>query len=726
MADLAKVEKPVGARRRGSDNRDFTLPSRRETDTPRLEVNAPIAGKSQSEAQRLAEILGVAEDAANAALPLLDQRDARRRDEARTAGSMDSATGHADEDRLAKSRAYAQGFYTSGAQRTVLELRTKALDAVNERLFNEDDPATLDDVNETLNGLFASVALNEDGTPRNFGDPSAARIMAEGLAKIRNEVLPQAAEHIRKQQNEKLASNVAFNLVNGGMPELYQPGATGVLGLRVPQPGDVRTIDVPPSAAAPADLANPAAPPPSAASGLVAPFAGFKGAAPTDRIGSPRPGGRTHNGEDFAVPSGTPLVAPAAGRVVSTSPSSAGGKQVIVELANGDRVGFAHLSSVSVKPGDQISAGQALGATGKSGNATGPSVHMTVTVGGKKVSPSEYFSGKVQEVAETRAGANEDPNLRDRVFKPGEEPTPPAVDFEKVMAQRPPSISPAEWKGYMVPAIIEHAEIAKQPELLEGLWRSTRKDGTPSFNPQEIDHIRDAAERIRTQRREEANRVQRETFEKNADVVIGEILNGRDPSDATLVDMANRHEIDTQFAYSVIEHREAEARQAEREVTADAKEAQREADREFDLEAATVQMEREAGLLDGSSLDEDMARLKRGEFGTGKAGLRRYRQIRASTAQAIKRLEESPTGQFYATQLDEAFPKVSKGDGSMLSRAVGPQSNSRRAVALAHYSQLLAEGKQPREAYEATMKLYGGQGGDATLQARMRELQSKK
>src|SRR5690606_7603632 len=101
-------------------------------------------------------------------------------------------------------------------------------------------------------------------------------------------------------------------------------------------------------------------------------------------------------------------------------------------------------------------------------------------------------------------GANEDPNLRTRGVGGPVTVAPPSVDFEAVMRLRPPSIEPGEWKKYMVTAIIENAEIAGKPELLEGLWRSTRKDGAPSFNPAEIAEIRDAADRIREQRRVEA------------------------------------------------------------------------------------------------------------------------------------------------------------------------------------------------------------------------------
>lgn len=716
MADLARTQKPIPARRRGTTNRDFTLPSRRETDTPRLEVNAPLAGRNQSEARELAAILGLAEDAVSPAVGFLEQREAQQRDAARTAGSLASAAGVADEEQLANSRAYAQGYYTTGAQRTVIELSKQAEALVNERLFNEDDPATLEDINDVLNGLFASRALNEDGTPRNFGDPLAARVMAEGLARIRSEVLPKAAEYIRTKQNEQLAGNQAFVLVNGGMPEIFSGSQETPLGT----PAVAASLEARFDAAFGPEQRTPAA----SAGRLVAPFAGF-GAAPTSRIGAARAGGRSHNGEDFAVPIGTPVVAPMAGTVERVYANAAGGKQVLVRLDNGAVVGFAHLSDTSgLAAGQRVEGGQQIALSGNTGRSSGPHVHMTVTVDGKKVSPSEYFA-TADAAAFVEPGGNEDPNLRDRLAQPEAAVAPPVVNFEAVMARRPPSISPGEWKAYMVPAIIENAEIAGKPEILEGLWRSTRPDGTPSFNPKEISDIRDAAERIREERRIETRRLRNERHEKNGDLIIGEILNGRDPSDDTLIDLANKDELDPRFAYSIIEQRENEREAALREASADARAARAEAEREYDLEAATLQMEREAGILSDATHEDDIRRLERGEFGEGKAALRRFRQIRASTTASVQRLQESPLGQHYATLLEEAFPKVSQGDGSMLSRAQGPRSNANRAAALAHYNSLIAEGKSPRDAYAQTVKTYGGGGNDAALRSRLEELRGR-
>ena len=97
----------------------------------------------------------------------------------------------------------------------------------------------------------------------------------------------------------------------------------------------------------------------------------------TDKPGSPRPYGRTHNGYDIAMPANTPLMTPADGTVtkVWNDDKFGGGQSIEVTLPDGRTVGMAHLSATNAKVGDQVTQGQVIGKSGQSGNATGPSVH---------------------------------------------------------------------------------------------------------------------------------------------------------------------------------------------------------------------------------------------------------------------------------------------------------------------------------------------------------------
>lgn len=97
----------------------------------------------------------------------------------------------------------------------------------------------------------------------------------------------------------------------------------------------------------------------------------------TDVMGSPRADGRKHNGIDIAVPSGTPLLAPADGTVtkVWSDDKFGGGLSVEMKFANGYTAGVAHLSASNVHVGDQVKQGTQFALSGRSGNATGDSVH---------------------------------------------------------------------------------------------------------------------------------------------------------------------------------------------------------------------------------------------------------------------------------------------------------------------------------------------------------------
>ena len=105
---------------------------------------------------------------------------------------------------------------------------------------------------------------------------------------------------------------------------------------------------------------------------------------------------RLHAGVDFAVGIGTPLRAPADG-VVSTARFMGGFGNVIMisHYINGQSYTTvsAHLSSINVSPGQAVSEGQVIGATGNTGTSTGPHLHFEVHIGGygNPVNPLPYL-----------------------------------------------------------------------------------------------------------------------------------------------------------------------------------------------------------------------------------------------------------------------------------------------------------------------------------------------
>lgn len=104
----------------------------------------------------------------------------------------------------------------------------------------------------------------------------------------------------------------------------------------------------------------------------------------------------SHNGIDFAAPTGTPIGAAGPGRVSSAGWSSyGGGNEIHIDHPNGLQTWYAHLSSFAVKMGDMVRASQLIGQVGSTGNSTGPHLHYMVLNGDwpNYVNPSSYLEG---------------------------------------------------------------------------------------------------------------------------------------------------------------------------------------------------------------------------------------------------------------------------------------------------------------------------------------------
>jgi murein DD-endopeptidase MepM/ murein hydrolase activator NlpD len=101
-----------------------------------------------------------------------------------------------------------------------------------------------------------------------------------------------------------------------------------------------------------------------------------------------------HTGVDFPVPTGTPVKAVAAGRVVSAGWGGAYGYQVVIRHADGKYSQYAHLSALIVKAGQNVVSGQRIARSGSTGNSTGPHLHFEVRTGpgfGSDIDPLSYL-----------------------------------------------------------------------------------------------------------------------------------------------------------------------------------------------------------------------------------------------------------------------------------------------------------------------------------------------
>ena len=107
-----------------------------------------------------------------------------------------------------------------------------------------------------------------------------------------------------------------------------------------------------------------------------------------------------HRGLDYAGGLGSPVVAPAAGKVVLVGYEKKGfrvhGNVVGVDHGQGLVSIFMHMSKISVEEGDMLAAGDPIGAIGSTGSSTGPHLHWGLYVNAVSVDPVQWRSTAIE------------------------------------------------------------------------------------------------------------------------------------------------------------------------------------------------------------------------------------------------------------------------------------------------------------------------------------------
>ncbi len=124
----------------------------------------------------------------------------------------------------------------------------------------------------------------------------------------------------------------------------------------------------------------------------VKPISGGRLSSGFGRRNAPKKGASSyHKGVDWAVPTGTAVVASCGGTVVKAGWSSGYGYCVYINHPDGRQTRYAHLSKVLVSVGQNVSQGQRIALSGNTGVSTGPHLHFEMLINGTQVNPLNYF-----------------------------------------------------------------------------------------------------------------------------------------------------------------------------------------------------------------------------------------------------------------------------------------------------------------------------------------------
>ncbi|MFJ1972274.1 M23 family metallopeptidase [Streptomyces sp. NPDC087903] len=110
----------------------------------------------------------------------------------------------------------------------------------------------------------------------------------------------------------------------------------------------------------------------------------------------------THSGQDFAVPSGTNVMAAHGGTVVKAGGNGAGdgpayGNAIVIKHGNGTYSQYAHLSRIDVRVGQIVATGQHIARSGNTGNSSGPHLHFEIRTTpnyGSAIDPVAFLHAK--------------------------------------------------------------------------------------------------------------------------------------------------------------------------------------------------------------------------------------------------------------------------------------------------------------------------------------------
>ena len=205
------------------------------------------------------------------------------------------------------------------------------------------------------------------------------RLALDGLATQRRQLLAAADAEREHVQNEVAQLDEMSDAEEAALEQLIRQKQAEEEARRAEARRAARLagIELPPEPGAPGQLMWPVSGP------ITSPF-GWRMHPVYHRM-------ILHKGIDIAVPTGTPVAAAAEGKVIVASYQGDCGNMVAIDHHGGLSTFYCHMSQLFVSVGQEVQRGQAIGAAGATGDATGPHVHFQVMQNGNPVDPMGFL-----------------------------------------------------------------------------------------------------------------------------------------------------------------------------------------------------------------------------------------------------------------------------------------------------------------------------------------------
>lgn len=107
-------------------------------------------------------------------------------------------------------------------------------------------------------------------------------------------------------------------------------------------------------------------------------------------------GERQHSGIDIPAVTGAPVYAVSSGKVLAADYMGEDGNKIILQHSDDGtwETRYSHLSSIAVKAGNVVEAGQVIGYVGSTGKSTGAHLHLSILQNGQPLDPMSFFEQK--------------------------------------------------------------------------------------------------------------------------------------------------------------------------------------------------------------------------------------------------------------------------------------------------------------------------------------------